>query len=183
MQKIRHLWGDTRGAVLAEFAYALPLLILIVIAGVEVARYALLHQKVNGLAITVSDLVARQQTVSETDIANAFAAVDHVAKPFEIGDKGLVVISSVGASSGNPPVVMWQRSGAGTLTFSSQIGTEGNSATVPAGLQVRDGETVIVVEVAYSFTPMWAPEIVSPIQMYQTAFHRPRFGALSSVTP
>ena len=38
-----------------------------------------------------------------------FSASEYVMKPFDLATDGNVVVSSISASGGNPPVVSWQR--------------------------------------------------------------------------
>lgn len=180
----RRLMRACRGAVATEFAMAMPVIMLIVLGGSEIARYALLHQKLARAAVTMADLVSQAEEISEADITQLFAAVDPVMKPFSMGANGVVILSSVTASGGDPAQVAWQRSGGGTLTpASSGLGTEGGAASLPAGFVVRDGETAIVAEVFYSFAPLFTAGLVPVNTIYQRALFRPRFGSLAAVEP
>lgn len=180
----KRLLSSTRGSVAAETAVIMPILIMMALGGTEIARYVLLHQKLNRIAMTTSDLVSQAETISEGELAALFAAVDPVMKPFEVGDKGILFVSSITASDGNPARVAWQRSGGGGLAGqASRFGAEGAVATLPTGFQVRDGETVIVAEVIYSYSPMFTGGFVPGQALYHRALFRPRFGALDSIEP
>lgn len=174
---------DVRGAVLPELAMALPMLILITLGGIEVARYALLHQKLDRVAASVGDLVAQAQTLTVADVNNLFDAVDHVAKPFELAADGLVVVSSVSKDTSTPPAMNWQQTGGGTLIASSQIGTPGGAVTLPAGFVMPDGDTVIIAEVFYDYTPWIVGGVTGPAQLYHRAIFRPRLGTLQAISP
>jgi hypothetical protein len=65
--------------------------------------------------------------------------------------------------------------------ISSQIGAVGADATLPAGFVVRDGENVIITEVYYNFSPLFAPDIIQPQNLYHRAMFRPRFGTLTTL--
>ena len=84
-----------RGNVAVEFALVLPVLLLLLLASAELGRYVLLNQKVDRVAITMSDLVARAETISEAELDDIFNAAVHVAEPFDLSGSGRVVISSV----------------------------------------------------------------------------------------
>jgi len=173
-----------RGAVATEFAMAMPVIMLIVLGGSEIARYALLHQKLARAAVTMADLVSQAEEISEADIAQLFSAVDPVMSPFRMGADGIVILSSVTASGGDPAQVAWQRSGGGTFaTANSGLGPEGGAASLPAGFVVRDGETAIVAEVFYSFAPLFTAGLIPVSTLYQRALFRPRFGSLAAVAP
>ena len=74
-----------RGNVVVEFALALPVLLMLLLASAELGRFVLLNQKIDRVAVTMSDLVARAETISETDLDDIFDAAAHVAEPFDLG--------------------------------------------------------------------------------------------------
>ena len=157
---LRNFSRDRRGSLLAEMAVTLSILTTLSLSGVEMARYTLLHQKMERISASIGDLIAQAETLTETDVLNVFDAIGEVAKPFEIGTNGVVIISSVSASEGSGPQLNWQRIGGGSLSATSHIGsTPGGSVTLPAGLNVIDGETVIVAEVMYDYTPRRLPQL------------------------
>ncbi len=178
---LRRFRQDRRGVILVEFALAMPVFVIMILGGVEVARYVLLQQKLNGVASTMADLVAQTETLSEAELTTLFTAVDFVAQPFELGANGVVIVSSVGATNGDPPRINWQRSGAGSLTATSQIGAEGDTPNLPADFVIRDGESVIIAEVFFEFTPFIGEQFVPPRQVYHRAMLRPRFGTLETL--
>ena len=71
------------GNVVVEFALAAPVLMLLMLASAELARFVILHQKMDRVATTVSDLVSRAETINETEMADIFDAIGEVASPFE----------------------------------------------------------------------------------------------------
>ena len=101
---VRRFCGARRGSLLAETAITLSVVSLVSLAGVEVARYTLLHQKLERIAASVGDLIAQAPFLTETDVTNVFNAITEVARPFEMGPNGLVIISSVGATGGSGQV-------------------------------------------------------------------------------
>lgn len=173
-----------RGAVAAEFAMVIPVLALIALGGTEIARYALLHQKLARAAVTMADLVSQAEDITEGGITQLLAATEPVMQPFGMGADGVVILSSITASGGNPARISWQRSGGGGLTGAgSNFGVEGGTATLPPGFVVRDGETAIAAEVFYAFSPLFTAGLVPIHVIYQRALFRPRFGSLAAVAP
>ena len=170
-----------RGNVVVEFALALPVLMLLFLASAELGRFVLLNQKIDRVAITMSDLVARAETISEADLDDIFSAAAHVAEPFDLGDRGRVVISSVTNADGSGATIAWQRAGGGSFIKASNVGTEGESADLPEDFAVREGETAIVSEVFFDFEPFLSEMIVSPRVVYRRAHHRPRLGTLDTI--
>ena len=171
------------GNVAVEFALTVPVLLLLMLGSAEMARFVLLYQKMERVATTVSDLVARAETISESQIADIFAAVDQVAEPFDLADLGVVFVSSITNSDGTGPVIAWQRHGGGVYSATSQIGSQGDTPVLPPDFVVREGETAIISEVYYDFTPFLSEMIVKPQVIYRVAHHRPRLGTLDTVKP
>ena len=101
---LRKFLKQRRGSILAETAITLSILAVVSLGGVEVARYTLLNQKLERIAASIGDLIAQAETLTEIDVTNVFDAIGEVAKPFEMGPNGIVIISSVSASGGSGPV-------------------------------------------------------------------------------
>jgi Flp pilus assembly protein TadG len=175
--------ADRTGAILVELAFAIPILGVLTLGGYEICRFILLQQKLEGVAVEVADLVAQYETITAADVDNIFLAVDHIATPFSFESRGVVIVSSVSKASGGPIKIDWQRSGGGTASATSQIGTVGGTATLPTGFVVRDNESVIIAEVFYHYDPVLETNLI-PMQaadLYHQALMRPRFGALSTL--
>lgn len=175
------LLGCRAGNVAVEFALAVPVLLMLMLASAELARFVILHQKMDRVATTISDLVSRAETINEGEMADIFTAVGEVAYPYDLADLGVVIVSSVVNPDGNGPIVAWQRSGGGSYSATSQVGTEGNDATLTGDFEVREGETAIIAEVYFDFTPFLSEMIVAPQVIYRTAHHRPRLGTLEEI--
>jgi Flp pilus assembly protein TadG len=175
------LVGDRRGVTVVEFSLVAPILVSMLIGGFEISRYVLLQQKLNGVSASMADLVSQAETLSAAELNSLFTSVDYLIKPFSMGADGVVIVSSIGAVDGNPPTVFWQRKGGGTLVRDSEFGNEGDTATLPTGFIIRSGESLIVVEVYYDYTPLLGEQFVSSKELYHRAFLRPRFGALRTL--
>lgn len=176
---------DRRGTLLVELAMAMPILVAIMLGGFEISRYVLLHQKLDRTVTSVGDLVSQAAAITEADMDSIFEAVQYVFSPFELGDKGIVIVSSIGRDGTDPPHINWQRSGAGSLGTSSGIGVEGGNAALPAGFTIEAGETVIVAEVFYEFAPLMWPDVFEGAMLsdvfYHRAFFRPRLAPLDTI--
>ena len=180
LRKLCRLLREEAGVVFIEMAFVMPVLILIVTGGTELARYVLLNQKLDRVASTMSDLTSQAETLSTTQLTALFDAVNQVGQPFDITAAGKIYVSSVTGKSGGTAHVNWQQS-SGTLSVSSSIGTAGNNATLPSGFTLAVDETVIIGEVFYSYTPLIFNGVVENTQLHHTALFRPRFGTLTSL--
>jgi Flp pilus assembly protein TadG len=169
------------GNVAVEFALTLPVLMLLMLGSAEMARFVILHQKVDRVAVTTSDLVSRAETIKESELDDIFAAAEFVAQPFDLPSLGIVIVSAITNEDGSGARVAWQRSGGGFASHTSQIGTQGGAATLSADFEVREGETAIIAEVFYDFEPFLSELIVEPQTLYRRAHHRPRLGTLEEI--
>jgi hypothetical protein len=169
------------GATAVEFALASPVLIMLMLASVELGRFVILNQKLDRVAVSMADLVARAETISESQLDDIFIAAAQVAQPFAIADLGRVIVSSVINPDGDGAEIVWQRTGIGTLSAPSRLGTEGGTASLPSDFDVREGETAIISEVFFAFEPFLSELIVQPQTVYKRAYHRPRLGTLDEI--
>jgi hypothetical protein len=145
------------------------------------ARFVILHQKLDRVATTISDLVSRAETISESQIDDIFNAAGEVAEPFDLANLGVVVVSSITNADGEGAVIAWQRSGGGSYSAASELGVAGDEPNLPDGFVVREGETAIIAEVFYDFSPFLSELIVDPQVIHRSAHHRPRLGTLEEV--
>ena len=166
------LLQNIRGGVMIEFGFAMPVLVLLMLGGIELGRYVLLHQKLDRTAMTVSDLVARVQDINTSEIDTVFTAANLVMEPFTMGTQGTVVISSVKEDSGAPKVI-WQRSGAGTLSITSAVGVQGGNATISDNDLVDTDQAIIVGETYFQYSP-WFIDLIPSTTLRHVAVFRPR---------
>jgi hypothetical protein len=119
------------GNVAVEFALAAPVLIMLMLASAELARFVILHQKMDRVATTISDLVSRAETINESEMTDILTAAGEVAFPYDLANLGVVIVSSVTNPDGNGAIVAWQRSGGGSYSGTSHLGLEGDDAVLP----------------------------------------------------
>jgi Flp pilus assembly protein TadG len=181
IRRLRHLWSSARGSVAIETALTLPLLCLILLGGIELSRFILAHQKVERTSATLADLVARSDTLSNSGMDSLFAATQYVMAPFELGENGHAVITLVIGDNGTPKIA-WQRYQPSDAT-GSEVGTiVGQTATLPTGFTIANGDHVIIAEVFYDYQPMFTGDLLSDTSLQRMAIFRPRFGTLTIVS-
>jgi Flp pilus assembly protein TadG len=164
------------GAIAVEFAFLAPVFTVALLAGVELTRFAIAHQKMDRVAAASGNLAGQSDgTMSCTDFDNIFKSAENIAKPFQLGSKGVVIISYIEAETATNFRIKWQRRGAGTRTDASKLGTVNALATFPPGFTMVAGDTVVVAEVFSEYDPLVFPAAVASNVVYQTAYDRPRF--------
>lgn len=185
MRRLRALlaWlrADTRATITVELAFAVPVLAMLIMSGVELTRYVLINQKLERTAATMGDLISRMQELTEGDITSLFGASDQTMVPYDLDAEGRVIISSI-APVGGAVQVVWQRDH-GAIAAPSRYGDAGDAAILPDGFVVRDNENVITAEVFFDYRPILLGGLLSETRLYANALFRPRFGNLITVQP
>lgn len=171
---LRRFLREDRGSAFIELGMAMTVLMILILGGAEIARFVLLQQKLDRIAMTMGDLVSRGQVLTETEVNNIFAAVTHLAEPFEFGASGVVVLTSVSRDGSADPEIVWQRTGAGELSVASDIGAEGEAPDLPANFTVGENETVFAAEVFYDFEPFLTDRFGDFGVLYHNSWFRAR---------
>ena len=184
--RLKGLRGDQRGLALTEFAYSLPIVVMLALGGLEVTNLALAHLRVNQVAVTTADNAARVSVqMDETDIDEIFAGARLAGQAIDLENKGRVVLSSL-QDNGRPgnargQMINWQRC-FGRLNEPPRFGREGrgrNDAVMrdgmgPPGRQIgaQPGTAVMFVEVTYEYDPVIFDEILGRTSIrYETAYN------------
>lgn len=177
------LCRDRRGVSAMEFALILPLLALFSAGTLDVSRLILVTQKLQSAAFTLADLTARIDTEKTTTLGNLFLAIDQVVKPFPFATRGTAIVTSVESKTAdNAPTVAWQCQGRSGYAARSGVGAPSKTALLPAGLDIRRGETIIVAEVYFDYAPLFSIGVLGPRVIRRVAYAKPRLGELASLT-
>jgi len=187
LRELRQFWRDDRGLAVMEFAFALPVLVTILLGCFDAARFVLINQKMSRVASQSADLVAQLDVVTEAEIDDLFIAAESTAEPFPLDTEGKVVISSIFrpySPADAVPSIVWQRETALGLLATSHLGPEGQSSpTLPEGFSLRNGENVIVAEVFFDYQPVFFGTVFPERVIYHTSYNRPRLVNLNAISP
>lgn len=186
-QAMKQIPSCQRAVAMVEFAFAAPVFLVLLMAGLEVTNLALAHLRVNQIAITVADNAGRVRSgIDETNIYELFAGAELIGSPIEFPDNGRIVLSSLepngrtGADEGQ--MINWQRC-YGELDVDPAYGGQGTGRTdssladgMGAGdnrIKSASGTAVMFVEATYSYTPrIFSILETSPITIrYESAYN------------
>ncbi len=182
MRFLRKFGRQQSGSFAVELAFVMPFLVALFLMGMEFTRYMLINQKVDRTAATIADLVSQSEGMSEKEMAGLFMATDYVMQPFDIGNDGIVIVSSISAQGNGAPRINWQRFYGGG-SDASEFGNEGAVADLPDGLVVRAGESMIAAEAYYVYEPTIVQNVLEPHTIYRWSVFRPRFASLDTIMP
>jgi hypothetical protein len=172
----RALFRDTRGMSIIEFALALPLLVMGVFGGLEIANLVVTHMRLNQIAISLADNASRlkQQTVSgapkirEYDVNESFKAAQQQGADLDLVKNGRLILSSLETNASDGQWIHWQRCQGTKTAYASDYGTEGTGQTGtsfegmgPTGNKVtaEPDSAVMVAEVVYEYQPLIADKL------------------------
>lgn len=170
----RRLWRDNCASVAIEFAFTLPLMLLMTLALYEVTQGVICYMKVVDVAHTVADLVSQAPStgIGNTEFDNYFIAGQMVMYPSTGSNLGFAIASVYYNSSGKGPTVAWQiqRGGSAAIT---------NATSFVNGLGTAYGSSV-VVQASYTYTSLLNYFIKSPITITSEVAEQPRYALYPS---
>lgn len=167
----RRIARDTGGTAMVEFAMGMPLFLVAIMGGLEVANMALAHQQVNGIAKMVADTSARgRATMDESVVQEIFLGAKDSNARLDFANRGRIILSTVANNAaGNGQWIVWQRC-TGRLNSTSKYGAQDkgkSDGSLPAvgGKNVNDVQSVtgvtapaanaiMFVEVEYTYKPL-----------------------------
>ncbi|MEO1969501.1 MAG: TadE/TadG family type IV pilus assembly protein [Sphingomonadaceae bacterium] len=183
----RLLLRDTRGVAFVEFAMIAPVMLFLILGGLELANYAIAQFKVSQIAMTVADNAGRVTTgIDEANIYEVFAGANVIGGSMGFEQHGRVVLSSLqdndqkGSKHGQ--MINWQRCW-GDLSVAPAYGKQDKGRTDsslvdgmgPTGDKITSipGTAVMFVEVSYQYQPLMVGSLfnLNGIIRRETAFN------------
>jgi Flp pilus assembly protein TadG len=161
-----------RGSVTVEFIIIVPLMLFVLSGFVEIYAYVRAVSVLEHTAFALADSIGQMQQVvndnttsSSNNLGSIWNAATLLAAPNTLSSRGGVIITSVCDSKTSPcgtppstasmtagtPSILWQKSAPWTLSnFASQVT---KTSVLPSTWPFRVGDSAIVVEVFYQYTP------------------------------
>jgi len=156
-----------------EAGFLFPLLMLILCGTVDTGMGLVMNQKVINASQTISDLLARGSSVSNTDVNDAITAGSLALMPYSTASYGSDIVSIRFVGVSKTPTVQWRRT----------TGMDPNPDILPGseGLGLED-EGVLGVTVTYTFNPIFTSYFQGPIPMTVVSYARSRKSTSGMVT-
>lgn len=173
-----NLVRDQSGTAAIEFAFIVPIMLVIFFGSYETASLVLAYMKLEDAAETAADLVAQTRVntvLQSTDFPNFTNAVEQVLSPLPTSGTQLkIAYASVTYSTGSP-VIDWhlEVNGATALTIANittnqnlaNLGSETNGST----------DSVIIARLTYAYTSSFSHVLGSAYTLSEIAYNRPRY--------
>jgi len=185
----RLLACDQSGAVIVEFAFTVPIFIMMSMTALELVNLALAHMKVSQIAMTVADNLSRAKTtvplglprLREVDVNDTLMGAGiQGSSIYDVLENGRIVVSSLQRNSAGRQTIAWQRC-KGELVVASQYGAQG--ATQPSSgtsgfqgmgrstdiVRAEPNSAIIFAEVTYDYQPMIGEWLVGTLRLRKEA--------------
>lgn len=173
---LKRLARDSAATSAVELGLALPFLMGLALTGVEVVNLALIHVRLNQLAITVADNASRAKQTQvngapqfrEYDVNQVFRAAALQAEDLDMTNRGRVILSSLQVNGLGGQWIAWQRCW-GKNTWASRYGPQGTGATdtsfkgmgyTSTKMTADSGTAIMFVEIAYDYKPFFLGSIL-----------------------
>jgi hypothetical protein len=164
------LAGNKSGVALIEFAYTLPVMVVLGTGGIEVANLSVVNLRISQIAMTTADNVSRAKQavplqlpeLRDFDINDVFAGAAKQAGELQLFQNGRVIISGLQQNALGGQEIRWQRC-KGLKSVVSKYGNQGKGKNLSSFqgmgsatnlVQTEAGTEINFVEVEYNYTPL-----------------------------
>ena len=158
---------DQRGVALIEFALSLPVLMILILVGLELTNFVLANHRVRQIGAMTADNASRLRSqMSEAFVNQLFVGVQKAGAGMQFENRGRVILSSVqNNAASNGQWIRWQRC-FGQLSRNSKYGPQGTGQSDSAlptinGLVAQPGSAIMYAEVEYQYQPLIASSFLS----------------------
>lgn len=176
---------DCRAVAIVETSFALPLILLVGLGGMELANLVMIHSRISQVALGVADNASRiggvTGKVQESDINEVFTGAELQSAGLDWASKGRIILSSLevvkvldnkGNVTSSGQGLRWQRCMGGLRQGVVPMTANATSGIGPTGgkkLLAIDGSAVMFVEVFYDYSPMVMPDLFGERRLHYTA--------------
>jgi hypothetical protein len=160
---IKRFLYNQEGVNIIEFAFMLPVLLILLFGMVDLSRYYQFHQKMDNAAYTLNNLIAQNYVITKSEIDTYAATIPYLLKPFDTKNLKIITTCVKRANTSQdplgkkPPYSQWQVE-YGTASNMSQIVTAvGNQIVYLPNFQanqeftLEQGDEIIITEIYLPF--------------------------------
>jgi Flp pilus assembly protein TadG len=183
--KVRSFTAATAGVALIEFAAIAPLLMLMTFGTLEIGRAIMVHKRFQRATAMVGDLVAREKCVTAVDLTGIARAAGHVMWPYDTAPLKFRVHSISIPSNAGPNesvgIVEW-----GWAHNGMSKSEAGDPKSLPSAGLVVAGNTGVMVEAEYDYTPLLLnliPAVSTTRSYVDTVVNAPREARQVDLSP
>ena len=168
---VRTLIDDIKGFAAVEFAMIVPVMIIMLLGSVEVSEALTVDGRINIVADSVSDMVARSQTVTANNLRDLMRISDSLMGKYPTEGLKVEVVSLVADPATGVVTVDWSYNSGGSRPYVQGSNYPG----VWTGM-VSGGNSLIVAKAKYDYTSPIGQYIHGVIKLSHTASYESRQG-------
>lgn len=162
-------WYKEEEALAAiEAAMVFPVMLIMLLGILDVGNGILANQKCVRASQVVADLVARNSTISQSDLDEAVEAGRLAFEPMDTSSYGVDIVSIRFDENANGEIV-WRK----TVNMTGAADPLASTAALAAA-----NEGVVMVSVRYVFEPIFGKFVSPHLEMSEVAFTRGRSSAV-----
>lgn len=166
----RDLRRDKRGVAAVEFALILPMFVMIYMCSVEITELLLANRRVENLAASAADIVARDTMVTDAELNDLETALDLLLSPNTSAGMSARV-SSITIDTDGSAEVVWSRS----YNDYPALAAGDDVVDLPSDLTEDDNTPSIVrAEVIYDYQSPLRWMLPGPFRLTHSEYRRPR---------
>jgi Flp pilus assembly protein TadG len=167
------------GVAAVEFSLILPILVVLWIGGVELTGALSVDRRLNNLASSIGDLVARTKTITYAQIDDIFDLAPAAMFPYDATGMSKRV-TAIDIDEDGIATVAWSRAeGTGLSAYAKDTVV---TTVVPAALRTPDSQ-VIMSEVEHTFSPTVGYVITGDLELEDRMFFVPRLVKKVKICP
>jgi len=167
---IRKFARNKDGLAAMEFAFIVPIMLLLFIGVVEFSQALTIDRRVTQVASSAADLIAREKSLTTADVEGVMQIIAHLVAPYDASRLKVTVLNVYsGITDATDTKVCWSHNhngGVNTYADNQKYG-------MPAGI-LGKGSSAIVAEVTYDYQPLIFEYFLSAFKMEETFYLKPR---------
>lgn len=165
----RRFAASTRGTAAVEFAFTLPVLVLMFLASIDAGRAIAIYMKVRAATYALDAITNQYTTIQSSDMSSILGASSTVLAPYSSSPVA-VTISQIKVTSASVAKVNWSATQNGTAL------TKGASVSVPSNFATCSSYPCYLVygQVSYTYTPLFAYFYKTTITLADNLYVTPR---------
>lgn len=170
--------GDQRAAVMLEFAFALPVLLILFFGVFEISRYLLYRERLESAAIQILDLITQATNIDAASLDNVYATLPDMMAPYDVINPRIIITQIVQPAGQCRPVALWQFRPGGSVIAPSVGG-----AVKLDQIQLTAGDNVMSIEVTADYQPVsssgYASSLFGQFGQYVQSYGHTRYGSFN----
>ncbi len=178
--KLRRAYADEKGSVLLELAFVTPIALSLFAGIMDLSLGIRARMKVNNLAYNMATIGAvNGRNIDEYQINDVLNNISDIVAPMaDFPTAGKAIFAAVKGTSGTTGTILWNRCSGALDDGSQYAGAVGSTVTMPAGMTVGPGLTVMVASATYDYKPKFVNFVykASSKKFTKVYVHRSRYG-------